>query len=191
LTDLDYLVPDRTCGSCTTCCKDLAIIEDGMNKLPGVLCSHCTAGAGCAIYETRPNVCRTYHCLWRRLPNMADDWRPDLSGVLIMPAKSLEGSPSPIGVEILLTGSPEILKDDRFASMLAGFIDSETPTTLMIRPDVGFLSPSIPLNQFFAEAIAARDLPRVKAMIWDCYIALKDYPSTPISAEHMLPPASS
>lgn len=54
-----------------------------MRKLPGVVCEHCNIENGCEIYETRPNVCRAYYCLWRSLPEMEDAWRPDLSGILM------------------------------------------------------------------------------------------------------------
>ena len=42
-----YLVPDRECGACTACCTHLAIVA--IDKLAGVTCEHCIAGAGCAI----------------------------------------------------------------------------------------------------------------------------------------------
>ena len=33
--------------------------------------------------DTRYEVCRTYHCGWRALGQLGEEWRPDKSGVLI------------------------------------------------------------------------------------------------------------
>jgi hypothetical protein len=46
-------------------------------------CPH-LCGTGCGIYETRPPVCQQFLCGWRLFPELTDDWRPDLSGVLVM-----------------------------------------------------------------------------------------------------------
>ena len=75
----DQLVPNRDCGGCTVCCKDLAINEPDLKKVRGVLCEHCAKDSGCAIYETRPGICRTWFCGWRLLPQLDDGWRPDKS----------------------------------------------------------------------------------------------------------------
>ena len=52
------VVGGRACGSCTLCCKVIAVTD--FNKLPGVWCAHCVRGKGCGIYETRPQICRDY-----------------------------------------------------------------------------------------------------------------------------------
>jgi hypothetical protein len=80
ITDLD-LVPGRSCGECTVCCTAMAIDKPDIQKQAGATCRHCTGG--CAIYETRPRLCREYHCGWRQLPILGDDWRPDRSGVFV------------------------------------------------------------------------------------------------------------
>jgi len=36
----NHLVPGRECGSCTACCKDLAIRADGIGKQAGEPCRH-------------------------------------------------------------------------------------------------------------------------------------------------------
>lgn len=76
-------VPQGECGSCVVCCEWLDIETEGLSKKAGILCSHCT-GAGCGIYETRPSLCRGFHCGWRIIPKMGEDWRPDKSGVMIL-----------------------------------------------------------------------------------------------------------
>ncbi len=75
------LVAGRDCGGCRVCCEHLVVDTPDFAKPAGTLCVHACA-AGCGIYETRFEVCRTWHCLWRHLPGLPDAARPDLSGVM-------------------------------------------------------------------------------------------------------------
>ena len=83
-------VQHRSCGDCTLCCKVLGIEDEAFSKPAGQLCGNCT-GTGCAIYETRPFTCQTFYCLWRRVEAMAEDARPDKTGVIF----TLEGQKNP------------------------------------------------------------------------------------------------
>jgi hypothetical protein len=72
----------RTCGSCTYCCKVVAVTELG--KPPGVWCGHCAIGTGCKIYADRPEGCQAFECFWLQsgafgegLYRMPDEMRPD------------------------------------------------------------------------------------------------------------------
>jgi hypothetical protein len=78
---LDRLVPERDCGSCVACCKILEINQPELKKPSDVLCQHNT-GTGCGIYLSRPAICRTWYCLWRRIAEMPDFTRPDKIGVV-------------------------------------------------------------------------------------------------------------
>ena len=75
------LVAERQCGECMVCCKYLSINTTDLKKPADVLCENCTNN-GCQVYETRPNVCRTWHCLWRRIETMSPELRPDKSNVI-------------------------------------------------------------------------------------------------------------
>ncbi len=75
------LVPGRSCGSCTMCCKLLEI--DVLEKPRGVWCKHCNPKSGCTIYETRPEPCRSFHCGYLRLPGLDDRWKPAKAKFLI------------------------------------------------------------------------------------------------------------
>ena len=75
------LAPGRSCGTCVACCKVMSIDVPSLQKPAGVLCQHCT-GSGCGIYARRPEPCQTYYCLWRRVPTMPDELRPDKAGVI-------------------------------------------------------------------------------------------------------------
>lgn len=75
----DAPAPDRSCGTCTLCCRVLEI--RALDKPAGILCRHNT-GTGCGIYPERPEACARWHCLWRRIDALPDALRPDRSGVM-------------------------------------------------------------------------------------------------------------
>jgi hypothetical protein len=64
----------RGCAGCTICCTAPAITPDQLNdpaelalvplKPAGEKCKHCKSGAGRAVYDQRPGICRGYLCLW-------------------------------------------------------------------------------------------------------------------------------
>jgi hypothetical protein len=72
---LSRVVPGRACGTCTLCCKVIAVTDFG--KLPGVWCAHCIRGKGCGIYETRPADCRTFFCEWMLEKGLGPEWKPE------------------------------------------------------------------------------------------------------------------
>jgi hypothetical protein len=69
------LAPGKSCGSCTKCCKLLAINE--LKKRPGDECPHVARGLGCKIYAQRPGSCRNFICGWLLDPNMGPDLKPE------------------------------------------------------------------------------------------------------------------
>lgn len=69
------VVPGRACGTCTLCCKLIAVKDLG--KAPGTWCPHCVRGKGCGIYETRPTECRTFFCHWMLEKGLTADWKPE------------------------------------------------------------------------------------------------------------------
>ena len=75
------LVAKRQCGECMVCCKYLSINTAELKKPADVQCENCLS-SGCQIYESRPNVCRTWHCLWRRVDAMPPELRPDRSNAI-------------------------------------------------------------------------------------------------------------
>jgi Fe-S-cluster containining protein len=64
----------KQCGTCTLCCKLLAIPV--LVKPGGEWCRHCLPGHGCSIYDQRPEVCRTFACQWLRDESFGDEWFP-------------------------------------------------------------------------------------------------------------------
>jgi len=86
------------CGSCDACCTALGIDEDQLKKKEGVPCEH-LCGAGCGIYRTRPNVCRSFECNWLELEGTEESYRPDNSGLLCF----YKEFPPPIGIAVQAT----------------------------------------------------------------------------------------
>ncbi|HEX2764369.1 MAG TPA: hypothetical protein VHM92_11095 [Allosphingosinicella sp.] len=76
------LVPGRSCGSCTLCCKTVAVEE--LAKPSGSWCAHCRPSQGCSIYESRPAGCRDFHCEWLRSERLGPEWRPDRAKFALM-----------------------------------------------------------------------------------------------------------
>src|SRR5215475_5577523 len=73
---------DKPCGDCIACCVVPVIDTPELKKPEGEVCPNCT-GHGCAIYDTRPEVCRTFNCAWKRIASMPLETRPDKLGVMI------------------------------------------------------------------------------------------------------------
>ena len=96
----------NNCGSCVACCRIFEIPE--LKKPAGRWCEHCEIGRGCQIYESRPNVCRKFSCLWLLSQSREDrreilgpELRPDRCKVVfspstndrVMAATTMPGSP--------------------------------------------------------------------------------------------------
>jgi hypothetical protein len=144
---------DRSCGACTVCCTALAIETPELRKQPGVTCSHCAA-QGCAIYETRFPICRSYFCGWFGLPELDDSWRPDRSGILISRRDDgiPPGYPAGEGIEFLLLAGEEALAHPPFIPFLRALLTSRTPAFLALPGPAGHYPARIFLNDALANA---------------------------------------
>ena len=69
------IVAGRSCGSCSLCCKVVAVEE--IAKPIGAWCQHCHRQKGCAIYEQRPPSCRMFICQWMLAAELGAEWKPD------------------------------------------------------------------------------------------------------------------
>jgi hypothetical protein len=74
-----------SCDGCTACCKFMGVRE--LDKPANTWCTHCSIGSGCRIYDTRPESCRNYACVWLRTQSLdkpiSPALRPDRSRVVI------------------------------------------------------------------------------------------------------------
>jgi hypothetical protein len=69
------VVPGRSCGSCSLCCKVVSI--ELFDKPAGQWCSHAKPGKGCGIHRTRPFVCQSAFCEWMIAKGLGDEWKPE------------------------------------------------------------------------------------------------------------------
>jgi hypothetical protein len=106
------LVPGRTCGDCSLCCKLLRIEE--LNKPAGRWCPHCAPGrGGCGIYDGRPQECRTFNCAWLMLAHLGPEWHPTRARMVL----TFEAS----GKRIVLhvdPGSPAMWRTEPYFSQI-------------------------------------------------------------------------
>ena len=75
------LVPGRNCDGCVMCCKVFPIPETGKDDF--ALCPHARVGEGCGNYDSRPETCREFFCLWRLDGSLEDDWKPSVAGFVL------------------------------------------------------------------------------------------------------------
>lgn len=153
----DRLEPDRACGSCNVCCVSLTINDPELQKLQGYRCRNATPENGCAIYETRPRTCRTFHCGWRRLKWVRRTLRPDLSGVLIrIHGEVMKDGSTNIGIIVtLLTNAA--LKADGLAETVAAAVSAGVPVWLNVPGPPGYTSSLGKLNNALSDAVAYKD----------------------------------
>lgn len=70
----------RDCGGCNVCCTAMKVAA--LDKPAGLTCTH-QGPAGCGIYPQRPEVCRSWFCMWVRDDKdiFTDAQRPDRLGL--------------------------------------------------------------------------------------------------------------
>jgi hypothetical protein len=117
---------ERSCGDCTLCCKVMAV--EALGKPAGSWCSHCKPGRGCLIYETRPEECRHYSCLWLTDRWFGEHWKPSRSKLVLTLSED--------GIEIRCDpGFPDAWHKEPFRSEIARLAqagEAEDLTVLVI-----------------------------------------------------------
>lgn len=72
----------KPCDGCTVCCVILKIEDPALEKPAMEPCKH-LCGAGCGIYESRPEVCSGFECLYRMGFLVGPtSYRPDQLGLM-------------------------------------------------------------------------------------------------------------
>lgn len=74
----------RSCDGCTECCYYMHI--EAIRKPACQSCTFEEPGYGCGIYNTRPQECHDFECLWLQTQKRKDPWpsrlRPDRCGTM-------------------------------------------------------------------------------------------------------------
>ena len=158
MSNLEHLVPNRECGACSVCCVSLRINDGGLKKIADVPCQH-LCQRGCGIYTERPTVCKNWYCAWRIFPTLGDEWRPDISKILI------KCSGNKIILQPLKPEHSKKLAEESLLTILAKFITSgfNVETSIPTRP--GFCNSLMTINDKFKDAIEKRDLIMAKILM--------------------------
>jgi hypothetical protein len=108
------LVPGRSCGTCSLCCKVYSVKE--LEKPAGQWCIHSVRGSGCSNHISRPHVCRQFFCSWRVDPNLGPEWKPEVSRFV------LSADPKYQALTVMLDpGMPLAWKREPYYSVLKKF----------------------------------------------------------------------
>ena len=161
------LLDRRRCGPCNACCVELKIATPELQKKARAPCQHLTA-AGCGIYASRPAVCQQFLCGWRLFEELGDDWRPDLSGVMMLRMAPDElpatwAARAPYGVHLVIIGGEEVAVRPAFADYVVRLIAQGIPVLLSAA------SPYIVLNEHIE---AGTDKAFLKARLAELYALL-------------------
>jgi Fe-S-cluster containining protein len=118
------LLPGRSCGECNVCCVALTIDDPALQKPQGYRCRNSLPDHGCAIYNDRPQTCRTFFCGWRQFKWVKEKLRPDRSGVLIRMHSRETTDGKRIGIVFMLLDRAS-LRAEGLAESIAAAIAAE------------------------------------------------------------------
>jgi len=163
------LVAGRACGSCNVCCVALTIDEPALRKAQGYRCRNAKPDNSCAIYDRRPETCRSFHCGWRLLRWVRDTLRPDLSDVLVRLCQEpdLQGGMAYSVVFTLLT--PAGLQAEGLAESVAAAVAAKIPTFLVVPGRPGFTAAQARINEMLEDVVRARDKAGLLALLREAH----------------------
>ena len=166
------LIASRPCGGCTVCCKVLPVRTPELRKASHVLCMHCDEGTGCRIYAGRPKLCREYHCAWQTLEALPESWRPDISGVFVDRVRFDDPGGGDIPAQYdrrfmlqLLLLRADATEGPLFAEVVWTLVNAGIPVFLAACGPPGHQNALVFLNEAAKSAVAARDRPRLMAVL--------------------------
>jgi hypothetical protein len=179
--DVD-LVPGRNCGECSVCCVALNIDSKEFQKFPGIPCSYLRAGKGCSIHATVFPTCREYHCGWRYLAPLGEEWRPDKSGVLVdfQTEEIPPGYAGRIGVRLMIVGPIETMFERGFLELVGSLIVSGAPVVLAAPGPPKHFPAGAFLNDMVGEAVRNRDFAAMERVFRNLAAGLPTHPFNPV-----------
>jgi len=142
------LVPGRECGACSACCVNLLIDSEDLQKPANIECPNLTPVKGCAIYGSRPSDCRSFHCGWRMLAGLGDEWRPDRSRVMIRVEQD--------GIVLEGLGSMQPILAKAILKFIGTCVGNGVTVFINIPGKPGHTAAKLELNQALASATTGR-----------------------------------
>lgn len=170
-------IPGRSCGPCTACCTVLPIETPTFTKPPNITCMHCSAER-CGIYETRPEPCRGYHCIWRQAPKLGEEWRPDIIGVLVTDEYDdvPVGYALPTAIRFIVFQNETVVKKKEFVRIIAELVAARMPVFLSLPGPPGCYAAKLFLNRALEEPVKAGALEKVADILGQGIAKLKTFP---------------
>ncbi|HJR55253.1 MAG TPA: hypothetical protein VJ798_01645 [Rhizomicrobium sp.] len=120
----------RECGTCTLCCKVMGI--HALDKPRGVWCSHAMPGQGCAIYETRPEECRKFACVWLADENLGPEWKPEKCKMVLVSEEARKRTMVYVDASM-----PDAWKRSPYLERLTALMHAGLPLGRLVFIDVG------------------------------------------------------
>jgi hypothetical protein len=105
--------PAKNCGTCTLCCKVFDVDWLDKPKPAGRWCHHCKPGKGCAIWQSVPERCADYYCVWRLDPALGPEWKPERARFILTHAHE----EAPLAI-VLDPGAPDAHRREPYATKL-------------------------------------------------------------------------
>jgi hypothetical protein len=136
----------------------LTIDDPELKKVQGYRCPNSLADKGCAIYERRPNMCRTFFCGWRLLKWVPEPLRPDRSGVLIRlhGERLRQTGGHKLGIIVTLLTNAAI-KSEGLAETVAAAVASDAPVYLNVPGPPGYTGSQARLNEALVDAVQTKN----------------------------------
>ena len=160
---------EKTCGPCQVCCVALKIKAPELRKDAQIPCPHLVP-KGCGIYESRPLVCRSFLCGWRLMPDLDASWRPDLSGVMLLPLPQAQ-VPKPYRAAgpgwVLVISDAKKAITPRLGRLATAMVKRRTAVFLSV------MTPRIQMNEQLEAPVAANDLDSVMRVLIHAHDRLK------------------
>ena len=168
------LVPGRDCGGCNVCCVAPAIDHPPeLQKLNGIRCQHNGCDNLCAIYETRPEPCRAFHCGYRQLEWIQETLKPSRSGVFVHLRHERTGSRAEGKIGVLFTILDATALDaEGLAESVAAGVREDQPIYLGVPGPPGFASAVARLNEAVEIAVVMKNMPEIRRILHEAYADL-------------------
>jgi hypothetical protein len=125
-------------------------------------------------------VCRNFFCGWRCTAELDDDWRPDKSGIVILPRSDgiSEGSPFPWSWQFTVFGGEEAIRRRGLAEMMFSLIRRSATVFLAASGPMGIPCALTVVNAPLADVVLKGDLPTARATLLAIYRELADRVAT-------------
>ena len=167
---------NSSCGGCTVCCVVPPIRSPQFSKTSGVSCIHRRSGEDCSIHASRPEVCRSWYCGFRTLEFLNEEWRPDKSGLLVIPDE--ESIPLKFskrqGLKILAFRKADDLIVPFAVDMIAGLVFGGVPTFVAVPGPVGHHGAKALVNDELFAAADRRDRKFIQNYLLNLYDLLRN-----------------